>query len=718
MRPLAPAWGGGQTKSTKVSEALFFSSLVPPTFPRELRHGLRFEGLYARLKRHRGRAAYSDGMLQREDRISLSLGGQPPPIWAGLLTTLVAVAVGTLLVYPLKSVAPVVSLGVVYLPAILLISILWGWRLGLLASVASAIAFNFFQIPPLYRFTIAEEQNWVALAAFAMAAIISSAVAELARAGAVEAEHRREEAACALSELETRTRERDRMQAEAIEAEALRRSDELKTALLRAISHDLRTPLTSIIAGGSALGSRTLTAEERAELSEAIVAEGTRLSRLVENLLDMSRLEAGKADPHREPIDLGEVLNAAKAGASDPESIRLALDSDLPLVEADAAQLERAFANLIENAARYSGGGPVSVVSRSVGGNIVVRVVDQGPGIPESEWKRIFEPFQHGQAANTGLGARAGDRQWLRRGKRGADRARVAAGTGHELRGHPAAACGAYDVNEATRVLVCDDEPQILRALRVILRDAGYEAVTASTGEEALDRAAVKPPAAAILDLMLPDLDGVEVTKRLREWSEMPIIVLSAVGEEGTKVRALAAGADDYVTKPFGPPELVARLEAVLRRARPEEAEPTISAEGLEIDLAARAVRRDGEDGPPDPDRVRAAADARAEPRTADDPPRTAGRGLGAGVLRGLPGSARPHRQPAAQDRAAADGPRYIRTDPGVGYRFAALGRPSRNLYTEGRLGSCGLDAPRRMIGAWTSWPSQSPSPPSRSSTR
>ena len=118
-------------------------------------------------------------------------------------------------------------------------------------------------------------------------------------------------------------------------------------------------------------------------------------------------------------------------------------------------------------------------------------------------------------------------------------------------------------MNEATRVLVCDDEPQILRALRVILRDAGYEAVTAANGEEALDRAAVKPPAAAILDLMLPDIDGVEVTKRLREWSEMPIIVLSAVGEEEAKVRALAAGADDYVTKPFGPPELVARLEAV-----------------------------------------------------------------------------------------------------------------------------------------------------------
>ena len=210
----------------------------------------------------------------RRRQIPIGLGIEPPPAWLGLVATLAAVAVGTLLVYPLKDVAPVVSLGVVYLPAILLISTVWGLRLGLFASIASAAAFNFFQIPPLHRFTIAEEENWVALAAFVIAAIVSSTVAGLARARAVEAERRREEADRALAELEALTRERDRMQAEAVEAEAVRRSDELKTALLRSISHDLRTPLTSIIAGGSALGSETLTAEERAELSAAIVGEG------------------------------------------------------------------------------------------------------------------------------------------------------------------------------------------------------------------------------------------------------------------------------------------------------------------------------------------------------------------------------------------------------------------------------------------------------------
>lgn len=337
--------------------------------------------------------------------MNVGLSSKPPPAWLGLLATLAAVVAGTLLVYPLKSVAPVVSLGVVYLPAILLISIVWGLRLGLLASVASAVAFNYFQLPPLHRLTIADEENWIALITFVIVAAISSTVAGLARAQALEAEHRREQADRALAELAALAEERDRMQAEMVEAEALRRSDELKTALLRSISHDLRTPLTSIIAGGAALGSPTTTSEEREGLSAAVVSEGERLSRLVENLLDMSRLEAGKAQPHTEPVDLAEVLDAARAAIAHPEVVRLAVDRDLPLVEADAAQLERAFANLLENAVRHGGGRPVLVKSMLLAGKITVRVVDQGPGIGESERRRIFEPFQHGEA---GSGAGAG----------------------------------------------------------------------------------------------------------------------------------------------------------------------------------------------------------------------------------------------------------------------------------------------------------------------
>jgi len=151
-------------------------------------------------------------------------------------------------------------------------------------------------------------------------------------------------------------------------------------------------------------------------------------------------------------------------------------------------------------------------------------------------------------------------------------------------------------VTAPTRILVCDDDPQILRALRVVLRDAGYEVVPAETGEEALDRAAVHPPQAAIVDLMLPGIDGVEVCRQLREWSDMPVIVLSAVEDGAEKVRALRMGADDYVTKPFSPDELIARLEAALRRAGASADEPVIEAGDLALDLAAHRVTLAGEE--------------------------------------------------------------------------------------------------------------------------
>jgi two-component system KDP operon response regulator KdpE len=151
-------------------------------------------------------------------------------------------------------------------------------------------------------------------------------------------------------------------------------------------------------------------------------------------------------------------------------------------------------------------------------------------------------------------------------------------------------------VSATVRVLVCDDDPQILRALRVVLREAGYEVVPAETGEEALDRLAVRPVQAAIIDLMLPGIDGVEVCRQLRTWSDIPVIVLSAVDEEAAKVRALRTGADDYVTKPFSPDELIARVEAALRRAGSGADEPVLEAGGLELDLAAHVVRLDGDE--------------------------------------------------------------------------------------------------------------------------
>ena len=141
-----------------------------------------------------------------------------------------------------------------------------------------------------------------------------------------------------------------------------------------------------------------------------------------------------------------------------------------------------------------------------------------------------------------------------------------------------------------SRVLVVDDEPQIRRALTTNLRARGFEVDEAESGEDALDIAARVRPDLVVLDLGLPGIDGIEVVHGLRGWTEVPILVLSARDEEAAKVAALDAGADDYVTKPFGMAELLARVRAALRRAMPAEEEPTVSTEHFVVDLAAKRV--------------------------------------------------------------------------------------------------------------------------------
>jgi two-component system KDP operon response regulator KdpE len=227
-------------------------------------------------------------------------------------------------------------------------------------------------------------------------------------------------------------------------------------------------------------------------------------------------------------------------------------------------------------------------------------------------------------------------------------------------------------VSDRPLILVCDDEPQILRALRVTLRNEGFDVLAAATAAEALDAAAVQAPDAAILDLVLPDGDGIEVTRQLREWSGIPILVLSAVGEEEQKVRALEAGADDYVTKPFSPRELVARLRAALRRATPGRDEPIVRAGEIELDLGAHAVRVHGDDVHLTPIEYRLLTALMTRP----------GRLLTHGALLAEVWG------PAYADDVATlrthianlrrkvepDDParRHIRTDAGVGYRFVS----------------------------------------------
>jgi two-component system KDP operon response regulator KdpE len=158
-----------------------------------------------------------------------------------------------------------------------------------------------------------------------------------------------------------------------------------------------------------------------------------------------------------------------------------------------------------------------------------------------------------------------------------------------------------------TRILVVDDEPQLLRALRINLRARDYEVHVAATGADALKLASAHPPELVVLDLGLPDMDGVEVIHGLRGWTDVPIIVLSGRTGSSDKVEALDAGADDYVTKPFGMEELLARMRAITRRASatdPAAESPVVHLGPVTVDLAARRVVRVGEDGATEPIRL------------------------------------------------------------------------------------------------------------------
>jgi two-component system, OmpR family, KDP operon response regulator KdpE len=204
-----------------------------------------------------------------------------------------------------------------------------------------------------------------------------------------------------------------------------------------------------------------------------------------------------------------------------------------------------------------------------------------------------------------------------------------------------------------TRVLVIDDEPQIVRALRINLRVRSYQVDTATTGSQALEVAARHPPDLVILDLGLPDLDGVQVIEGLRGWTQAPIIVLSGRADSTDKVEALDAGADDYVIKPFGMEELLARMRAAARRAAPEADEPHIRLGELVVDLAAKRVTRDGaaDAGQADvrltPTEMAPARGPAAQPGQAAQPAPAADRGLGPGI-RGR------RREPPAVHGAAA----------------------------------------------------------------
>ena len=392
----------------------------------------------------------------------------------------------------------------------------------------------------------------------------------------------------------------------------LGRADELRNALLAAVSHDLRTPLASIKASASSLLATDVawSAEAVEAFASAIVEETDRLTRLVENLLDMSRLRAGAVEVRRLSVGPEEIVPAAlesmgDAGAA-PRGRVLDVPETLPRVDTDPALVERALANLVANALAWSPeGSPVRIEAGAVGHDLHLRVIDRGPGVPRDgpradlpalpAARRPFERRGRWPGPGRGAGVRRGGR-------------RRALGRGHARRrhhdGHHAAArvpggtrgggARMNGVERADRVLVVDDERPIRRALAANLKARGYLVDQAGSGEEALDLATRDHPDVVVLDLGLPGIDGVEVIEGLRGWSRVPIIVLSARDAEAAKIAALDAGADDYVTKPFGMGELLARVRAALRRTVDDGGDATVVTPDFTVDLAAKRVHRDG----------------------------------------------------------------------------------------------------------------------------
>jgi two-component system, OmpR family, sensor histidine kinase KdpD len=404
------------------------------------------------------------------------------PFLAGAAASAVAVAVVTGAVYALRPVAPVLSLGVLYLFAVLPIAAIWGLGFGVAVSIVSMLTFNWLFLPPRHTFHLAESEDWVALAVYLVTAVSVSALAARARRRAAEAEQQRREAAFAadvsalllgqpsvepqLAEIAVRTADLlgvshcwielgttrkpepdeqahdlvaggrhlgrlfldaggpadeaverrvlavlSSLLATAIEREELSRSDATKTAVLRSVSHDLRSPLTAIGTASEMLAdpAELLSPSDRGELLTSIREQARRLDRLVANLLDLSRLEAGAASPVPELWSVDELVGRSlEALDADGDRVVVVLPAECPAVRADAAQLERVLVNLVENALRYSSpADPVEVKATVAGDEVVISVVDRGPGLTAAERESIFEPFTRGDGAGergSGLG--------------------------------------------------------------------------------------------------------------------------------------------------------------------------------------------------------------------------------------------------------------------------------------------------------------------------
>jgi two-component system sensor histidine kinase KdpD len=274
------------------------------------------------------------------------------------------------------------TVGFLYLIVVLLISVWGGLLVGTVSSVLATLCYNFFFFPPLYTFTIEQPANWFALAAFLVASVTVNRLVVAARVQAEKAEQRRRE-------LEALSAERERFLEQSAHMQALRESEALKTSLLRAISHDLTTPITAVTIRTESIRRRAGADRELLEDVAAIAEETSRLRRRIDNLVAMARLEAGKAKPHAEPTPPADLFRATRENLPIVFSARpftVHVDADCPDANVDPSLALEILVNLVENAHRVSPAGmPMELLARKHPADaekVRIEILDRGPGLP------------------------------------------------------------------------------------------------------------------------------------------------------------------------------------------------------------------------------------------------------------------------------------------------------------------------------------------------
>ena len=401
--------------------------------------------------------------------------------------------------------------------------------------------------------------------------------------------------------------------------------ERLRAEFLGMVSHELRTPLSAIKGSAATLteAASDLDPAEMLQFFRIIGEQADHMRDLIGDLLDVARIETGELSVAPAPVDLATLVDEARSrfqSGGGRSNLRIDLSPQLPLVMADGRRIVQVLNNLLSNAARNSHeASAIGVSAVREGYHVAVSVADEGRGIAAERLPHLFRKFSRLEGedrrrdiAGSGLGlaicrgiveAHGGriraESDGLGLGSRFTFTVPVAQDAG--IGAANLAVRSRRSERERERVLCVDDDPQTLRYVRDALTNAGYAPTVTGDPEEALSLVRANDPHLALLDLMLPGTDGIELMGDIREIADVPVIFLSAYGQEETIARAFENGADDYVVKPFSPMELVARIRAALRkREAPEWAEPsepfvlgelTIDYSERRVTLAGRPVQ-------------------------------------------------------------------------------------------------------------------------------